>query len=79
MVQRKIRPGFPPEDRDRIFDRLYQTSAGLLASGMGLGLYICRQIVEQHGGSIAVESEEGGSTTFTVRLPLTFESDQESA
>ena len=38
-------------------------------AGLGLGLYIAQQIVDGQGGSIAVRSEEGGGTTFTVRLP----------
>jgi signal transduction histidine kinase len=62
--------GIPPEERDRIFDRFYQAHAGHHASGMGLGLYICRQIVEQHGGSIRAEPRPGGGTRFVVILPV---------
>jgi PAS domain S-box-containing protein len=62
--------GIPPEDRDRIFDRFYQAHAGPHASGMGLGLYICRQIVEQHGGSIVAEVPPGGGSRFVVILPI---------
>jgi hypothetical protein len=39
-------------------------------AGMGIGLATARQVVEQHGGTIAVDSEEGRGSTFTVRLPL---------
>lgn len=63
-------PGIPPEGRDRIFDRFYQARSGDLASGMGLGLYICRQIVEQHGGSISAEFPAQGGTRFVVILPI---------
>ena len=62
-------PGIPPEGRERIFDRFYQARAGDLATGMGLGLYICRQIVEQHGGSINAEFPATGGTRFVVILP----------
>ena len=63
-------PGIPPEGRQRIFDRFYQARSGDLASGMGLGLYICRQIVELHGGSINAEFPAEGGTRFVVILPI---------
>ncbi|MFN8636238.1 MAG: ATP-binding protein [Chloroflexota bacterium] len=63
-------PGIPQEDRGRIFERFYQAQTGNLSSGMGLGLYICRQIVEQHGGSIAVELPPEGGTRFVVVVPV---------
>jgi PAS domain S-box-containing protein len=63
--------GIPAEDLPYVFDRLYR--AGNVVGhmpGTGIGLAGARQIVEQHGGSIAVESQEGAGATFTVRLPL---------
>jgi PAS domain S-box-containing protein len=63
-------PGIRDEDRDRIFDRFYQAHSGHYAAGMGLGLYISRQIVEQHGGSISAEQPPEGGTRFVVVLPL---------
>jgi signal transduction histidine kinase len=63
-------PGIPPEHRHRIFDRFYQASSGQHATGMGLGLFICRQIVEQHDGTIAVECPKEGGARFIVTLPL---------
>jgi signal transduction histidine kinase len=63
--------GIPETDLPHVFDRFYRGAnvAGRFA-GTGLGLAGARQIVEQHGGSIAVESREGIGSTFTVRLPL---------
>lgn len=66
--------GVPPEHRAHIFDRFYQAhKGGALTSmaGMGLGLYISRQIVELHGGSIDAEFPEDGGTRFVVTLPVT--------
>jgi signal transduction histidine kinase len=45
-------------------------SAGTLAEGAGLGLYVVKQIVEAHEGRIEVQSEPGHGTTFLVELPL---------
>ena len=65
--------GIPPHQRHRIFDRFYQAHGqDLLAgpsAGMGLGLYISRQIVELHGGHIAAEFPTDGGTRVVVALP----------
>jgi signal transduction histidine kinase len=62
--------GIPPADLDRVFDRLYQVP-GRHASrrGLGLGLYICRELVLAHGGQIWAESTLGSGSTFTFTLP----------
>lgn len=62
--------GIAPEDRARIFDRFERLVSVRQYAGFGLGLWIVRQIVEGHGGTIAVESELGNGATFTVVLPL---------
>jgi signal transduction histidine kinase len=64
--------GIPSADQERIFERAYRTSTAKEANapGLGLGLTIVAEIVEQHGGSIRVESESGVGTRFQVRLPL---------
>ena len=60
--------GIPPEIRGEIFKPFFKTKPP--AEGTGLGLYICREVVEKHGGTIEVESEAGKGTTFRVRLPI---------
>ncbi|QVL34411.1 HAMP domain-containing histidine kinase [Telmatocola sphagniphila] len=65
-------PGIPPEQLRLIFEPFYTTkdpdSSG--HGGTGLGLSVCRQIIEQHQGRIRVESVVGKGSTFTVKLPL---------
>ena len=63
--------GVDEADLPRLFERFYRASnvAGRIA-GSGIGLAGVRQIVEQHGGTIQVESRERIGSTFTVRLPL---------
>ncbi len=61
--------GIAAEDVERIFDRYQQAVSARAYGGMGLGLYIVRQIVEAHGGTIRVESEPGAGSMFTVDLP----------
>ena len=62
--------GIPVEHRQRLFDRAYRVRPGDNVAGMGLGLFIARQIVESHGGSIAVEAPPDGGSRFIVTLPV---------
>lgn len=65
-------PGLSPEDRARLFGRFQRLSARPTGgeSSTGLGLFICRRIVELHGGRVAAESEgQGHGATFTIVLP----------
>lgn len=59
--------GIPEDQVDKIFEPFFSTKGE--GKGTGLGLSIVRNIVEQHGGNIAVRSQAGGGTTFAVRLP----------
>lgn len=62
-------PGIPPGEESRIFDKFFR---GKFAreGGAGLGLTICRGIVEAHGGRIWVENRPGGGAIFRFTIPL---------
>jgi two-component system sensor histidine kinase MprB len=62
-------PGIAAEDLPHVFDRFYRGAEARGRPGSGLGLAIVRQVVEQHGGSIAAEAAPGGGTSMRVRLP----------
>jgi signal transduction histidine kinase len=61
-------PGVPPEYAPRLFDRFFRVP-GTEGSGVGLGLFIAKEIVEAHGGRIGVASEPGAGTIFWFVLP----------
>lgn len=61
-------PGVRPADEQRIFDKFYRAQTG--SGGVGLGLAICRGIVEAHGGRIWVENRPGGGAAFRFVLPI---------
>ncbi|HEV8670682.1 MAG TPA: MASE1 domain-containing protein [Candidatus Limnocylindria bacterium] len=60
--------GVPPEDRAHIFERFYQSQPGDQRAGLGLGLYVSREIVELHGGRIEAEFPDDGGTQMVVSL-----------
>jgi two-component system, NtrC family, sensor kinase len=60
--------GIPEEYLARIFDPFFTTKEA--GQGTGIGLAVCAQIVQAHGGSIAVQSQPGEGSTFTIRLPI---------
>jgi signal transduction histidine kinase len=68
VVDRGI--GIPVNEQGRIFERFERAVPEQHYGGLGVGLWIARQMVEAHGGTIQVESEEGKGSTFTVELPL---------
>nr|WP_279390516.1 MULTISPECIES: ATP-binding protein [unclassified Staphylococcus] len=63
--------GIAPEHLDLVFDRFYKVEASRTRGkqGTGLGLFICKMIIEEHGGTISVESKLGEGTTFVIKLP----------
>lgn len=62
-------PGIPEDQLDRIFQAFYRVP-GAKASGLGLGLYLSRELIERQGGALEVRSVVGEGSTFTVVLPL---------
>lgn len=64
-------PGIPGEHTSYLFERFYRVpETSNSVRGTGLGLYICRKIIEAHGGDIGVESEPGSGSTFYFTLPI---------
>ncbi len=63
-------PGIPKESLPLIFERFYRVRNEKTVTGTGLGLYICRQIIEAHRGKIWAESTLGQGTTFFIELPI---------
>jgi signal transduction histidine kinase len=59
--------GIPQELQEKIFDAGFTTTPG----SPGLGLAVCKRIVEQHGGEITVQSRQKEGTKFTIVLPVT--------
>ncbi|HXH07944.1 MAG TPA: response regulator [Vicinamibacterales bacterium] len=61
-------PGVPPEIRDKIFEPFFTTKP--TGEGTGLGLSLCRSIIEDHGGTIVLDSEAGPGATFLIDFPV---------
>jgi two-component system OmpR family sensor kinase len=64
-------PGLTPEQAGHVFQKFYRVDSGLTRAteGTGLGLALCRGVVEAHGGEITVASRPGEGCTFTFQLP----------
>jgi two-component system, OmpR family, sensor histidine kinase KdpD len=63
-------PGLPVGTEERVFEKFYQAQPESAGGGVGLGLTICRTIVEAHGGSIRAASRAGGGASFVFDLPV---------
>ena len=70
LIVRDFGPGIPKERQSKIFELFERANVSRNVSGLGLGLYIVKQIVIGHHGNIRVESDEEKGTKFIIELPL---------
>ena len=63
-------PGIPPADLEHVFDKFYRVTGTARKIGSGLGLAVCRGLIEAHGGHIWAENRPGGGAVFRFTLPL---------
>ncbi|NTE00714.1 HAMP domain-containing histidine kinase [Agrobacterium tumefaciens] len=63
--------GIGEQDQEQIFERYYRIKSPTMGSiaGFGIGLYLCREIIELHKGEIKIESSEGAGATFIIEIP----------
>jgi signal transduction histidine kinase len=68
-------PGISVEEREQVFSAFFRTreAARGQVAGLGLGLYICQELVTAHGGAISIEESSSGGAAFTVTLPIAAE------
>jgi len=62
--------GISPEDQGRLFELFERLGKGTMSQGLGLGLVVCKRLVEAQGGKIWVESEPGQGSVFYFTLPV---------
>ena len=62
-------PGIPAPEQERVFDQFYRVGGGRQPEGTGMGLAICRGIMQAHGGALRVETTPGGGASFVLTLP----------
>jgi two-component system, OmpR family, sensor histidine kinase MprB len=73
-------PGIPEDDQARVFDRFFRSDAARTMPGSGLGLAIVRQVVSDHGGTVAIEQPvEGDGVLFRIQLPLSQHAEPDDA
>ena len=71
-------PGIPEEERAQVFERFRRLDGGKGKAGAGLGLYICRGLVEAHGGTIRADQPAQGGAEFSFTLPTAAKADEEA-
>jgi two-component system sensor histidine kinase MprB len=68
-------PGIPAEDLPHVFERFYRAASARSMPGSGLGLAIVHQVINEHGGTVAISSPPGGGTLVRIELPTTVEAE----
>jgi signal transduction histidine kinase len=68
--------GIAAADQERIFARFERAASSAHFGGLGLGLYLVRQVMDAHGGTVSVDSVPGKGATFHLRLPLADEAEE---
>nr|CAG37966.1 hypothetical protein [Clostridium sp. APS4] len=63
-------PGLKEGEEEKIFTKFYRSATASQHLGVGLGLAICKAIINAHGGTITAANREGGGSAFTIKLPL---------
>lgn len=71
LIVRDHGPGIPAEHRDSIFERFFQLDGKSMSAGLGLGLFISRQVMDLHGGTLTAAHPDDGGLEMTATLPLT--------
>jgi signal transduction histidine kinase len=66
-------PGVAPEEAERIFDPFYRSESSSGVKGMGIGLAVCKRLLEAYGGRVWLAQREGGGSDFSFNLPLATE------
>jgi signal transduction histidine kinase len=71
-------PGISADEREQVFSAFFRTksAAASQVSGLGLGLYICSELVHAHGGEISVHESDSGGAAFRVTLPVVARAEQ---
>jgi two-component system, sensor histidine kinase and response regulator len=63
-------PGVPREDAERIFDPFYRSESSVSVKGVGIGLAVCKRLLEAYGGRVWLSAHDGGGSDFSFSLPL---------